>query len=424
VVLRQLFRRGRARLGPGRGGEWAAADGRRPRNPWLRLTARLATRVRVGQCTVLLPDGRRLRADGRDVEDSGPPVVLRIVRPRAVRRLLLGGSVGFAEAYMDGDWDSPDLAAFLEFAVRNENALGPPAEGLLPVRLVHRLGHLVRANTRWGSRRNIAEHYDLGNDFYGAWLDEGMTYSSALFNAGDQPLSEAQETKYRRLAGALGLRPGQHVLEIGCGWGGFAVMAAADYGCRVTALTLSERQAEYARRRVQAAGLADRVDIRIQDYRDVAGQFDRIASIEMFEAVGEAYWPAFFETVRNRLKAGGAAGLQVITIEEGRFQIYRKGVDFIQRYIFPGGMLPSPSGLSRQIAGAGLRLIERFAFGQSYALTLDRWQDRFQRAWPQIAALGYDERFRRMWEYYLAYCRAGFRAGSIDVWQLRIDRPS
>ncbi|HYN39432.1 MAG TPA: cyclopropane-fatty-acyl-phospholipid synthase family protein, partial [Rhodospirillales bacterium] len=321
-------------------------------------------------------------------------------------------------------WDSPDLTTLMELAALNEASIGDLAVGSSLVLLIHRLRHRLRENTQRGSRRNISSHYDLGNDFYAHWLDDGMTYSSALFATPEQPLRHAQDAKYGRLADLLDLRADQHLLEIGCGWGGFAERVAAAPGCRVTGVTLSAQQAAFARERVRAAGLEQRVTIQLQDYREVPGRFDRIASIEMFEAVGEAYWPTFFAVLRDRLVSGGIAAMQVITIEEARFGAYRRGADFIQHYIFPGGMLPTVSALSREIGRAGLRLTDRMTFGNSYALTLARWQSRFQKGWPQIRALGFDERFKRTWEYYLAYCEAGFRAGSIDVCQLRIEKPA
>jgi cyclopropane-fatty-acyl-phospholipid synthase len=349
--------------------------------------------------------------------------VLDVKNPALLlQRVARKGANGFAEAYVEGEWDSPDLVAILQIALENEPALGRLVRGFGLARGLDRLRHLARSNTRRGSRRNIAFHYDLGNEFYALWLDPGMTYSSAVFDAAGQSLQDAQDNKYRRLAENLDLRPGHHVLEIGCGWGGFATMAARDYGCRVTAITLSEQQLRYAGDRVRRAGLADRVEVRLQDYRDVAGQFDRIASIEMFEAVGEERWPVFFDTLRERLKPGGVAGLQIITIEDGRFEQYRRSADFIQRHVFPGGMLPSPSALAREIDRAGLTINDVFAFGPSYAETLAAWQRRFQRAWPRIRQLGFDDRFKRLWELYLAYCEAGFRAGAIDVAHYRIER--
>ena len=386
-----------------------------------RLLIRLARRMEVGQLSLALPDGGRAVVDGRQGRELR--AVLDVRDPAALlRRLLLKGATGFGEAYVDGHWDSPDLVRLLHLALANEAAVGAPVEGWGIARAVDRLRHFARANTRRGSRRNVADHYDLGNDFYALWLDSGMTYSSALFACADEPLEAAQDRKFRRLADALGLAPGHHVLEIGCGWGGFAIVAARDYGCRVTAITLSREQWRHARDRISAAGLADRVDIRLQDYRDVDGQFDRIASIEMFEAVGEAHWPTYFEILRRRLRPGGVAGLQIITIEDARFELYRRGVDFIQRYVFPGGMLPSPSALAREIERAGLRLVDSFTFGASYAETLAVWRERFRNAWPRIRDLGFDGRFKRLWEYYLAYCEAGFRSGAIDVAHFRIER--
>lgn len=401
---------------------WMPEPSPRPKNPWLRMLASLAARIQVGQCTLVMPGGRRLSAEGS--RERWLRTVVEIHRARAARRLMLRGTVGFAEAYMDGDWSCRDLPAFLELALRNETAIGERAEGLGLMRWIHRLAHRLRANNRRGSRRNISRHYDLGNEFYGLWLDRDMTYSSALFAAKDEPLAAAQDRKYRQLADMLALQPGQHVLEIGCGWGRFAEIAAGEYGCRVTALTLSRAQAAHARRRILAAGLTDRVNVRLQDYRDVSGQFDRIAAIEMFEAVGEDYWQGFFDVLRERLAPGGIAAMQVITIDDSRFERYRRGADFVQSYIFPGGMLPSPAVLVDHVRRAGLALDRWVSFGNSYALTLQRWQRRFQEAWPLIRTQGFDDRFKRMWEYYLAYCEAGFRAGAIDVCQMRIERPA
>ena len=389
-------------------------------SPWTRVFISLAKKMQVGQLSLVLPDGSNTVFSG-----SSRPViraVLNLHRPEAVRKVLLGGARGFGEAYMDGDWDSPDLSDLLKLAHANEPSLGAQAEGVGVALWIDRQRHRLRTNSRRGSRRNIAYHYDLGNGFYRHWLDPSMTYSSGLFHTGNESLESSQRTKYLRLADMLELRPGHRILEIGCGWGAFAVMAARDYGCHVTAITLSKEQHDYARQRAHDAGLSERIDVRLQDYRDVQGTFDRIASIEMLEAVGEEHWPRYFQIVRDRLKPGGIAGLQVITIEDGRFQTYRNGADFIQRYIFPGGMLPSPSIMQRQVEDAGLKVSDVFTFGASYARTLAIWQRRFQHAWPQIEQLGFDNRFKRMWEFYLAYCEAGFRNGSIDVAQYRIVR--
>ena len=397
----------------------AAETARRISGFWPRILASAVRRMAAGQLTLIGPGGEREVIAG---EAPGPKATLAIRRPRAVRRLLAGGDVGFAESYLDGDWESPDLAALIELAARNEHTMAEATRGLGIMRTWHRLRHLLRPNSRTGSRRNIAEHYDLGNDFYRLWLDPTMTYSSAIFTDPQLPLSEAQMAKYRRMAQSLELQPGHKVLEIGCGWGGFAEFAAGTYGCKVTGITLSQEQQRFARERVAKAGLADKVDIELIDYRDVPGSFDRIASIEMFEAVGEAHWPVFFEKVRNLLSPGGLAALQVILIEEARFDLYRRSADFIQRYVFPGGMLPSHAAFSRAAESARLKIDEAFHFGLDYARTLAEWQNSFQQAWPRVAALGFDTKFKRLWEYYLAYCEGGFRAGSIDVAQYRLKR--
>ncbi len=389
-------------------------------SPWTDMVARMASRIEIGQLSLVLPDGgNRVFSGHRGAE---PRAVLEIKHPRAVRRLLFGGSNGFAESYMDGDWDTPDLRALLRLAQVNETALGPSINGVALSRWIDRWRHLARFNSPRGSRRNIAYHYDLGNKFYELWLDPSLTYSSALFDGEDMTLEAAQARKIRRIAATVGLGPGQHVLEIGCGWGAFAVMAARDYGCRVTAITVSKAQHDHAKARAREVGLEDRIDVRLQDYRDVDGAYDRIVSIEMFEAVGEKHWPTFFDVVRKRLKQGGVAGLQIITIAGERFAQYRRGADFIQTYIFPGGMLPSLATLEREIARARLRLTDVHAFGRSYARTLAEWQDRFQRAWPEIRALGFDKRFQRMWAFYLAYCEAGFCTDAIDVAQYKIEQ--
>jgi len=393
----------------------------RPRGPATRFLLAMAARIETGSLLIETVDGTTVMVGHRD---AAPRAVVRLNRPSAlVLKLFSRGPVGFAEAYIDGDWDSPDLTAFLELCALNESVLGDRAAGLAPFRALNRLRHQARANTRRGSRRNISQHYDLGNAFYSRWLDPGMTYSSALFDGRATDLDSAQANKDRRMADILNLRPGLSVLEIGCGWGGFAVRMAGEYGCSVTAVTLSREQYEYTRARVFEAGLAETVDVRLQDYRDLTGSFDRVASVEMFEAVGEENWPLYFQVLRDRLKPSGIAALQVITIAERRFDAYRSGANFIQRYVFPGGMLPTDAALRREVARARLALRDAFHFGRSYGRTLALWQDRFQAAWPAIEADGFDRRFKRMWEFYLAYCEAGFRVGTIDVGQYRIVRP-
>jgi cyclopropane-fatty-acyl-phospholipid synthase len=321
-------------------------------------------------------------------------------------------------------WDSPNVTEVLRLGTANEMAWDAMLRGKPWARLASWVMHRLRPNTRKGAKRNIAEHYDLGNDFYGEWLDPSMTYSSALFENGQTDLRLAQEQKYRALCQALELRPGMTVLEIGCGWGGFAEMAAAEFGAVVTGITLSKAQLAYARERIAKAGLSEKVTLRLEDYRDTRGTFDRIASIEMFEAVGEEYWPAYFNTLRERLVPGGKAGLQVITIADRLFADYRKTADFIQRYVFPGGMLPSPTRLREEIARAGLQLTETRWFGKDYAETLRHWRAGFQAGWERIAGFSaqYDDRFKRLWEFYLGYCEVGFCAGFTDVGQIVIQK--
>lgn len=387
---------------------------------WTRLMLALAARVTHGSLTVTLPDGRALQARGTQ---PGPEARLDINHHRLAKRLLLGGNLAVGEAYLDGDFDSPDLAALTEWACRN-GELDDTLMGKPWLRLLRRIGFALAANSRRGSRRNIAYHYDLGNDFYARWLDPGMTYSAALWRDEQQTLEQAQAEKYRRLAGeVLQLSPGQRVLEIGCGWGGFACLAAREFGAQVHAVTISREQHDYAQARVQREGLGERVQIELRDYRDLTERYDAIASIEMIEAVGEKYWPRYFTQLRDRLMLQGRAGIQAIVIADRYFEDYRSTMDFIQAHVFPGGMLLSPQTVQQQATLAGLRVEDAFSFGRDYARTLHLWHKSFEAAWPQIRALdtrnklAFDERFRRMWRYYLAYCEGGFNAGTIDVLQ-------
>jgi cyclopropane-fatty-acyl-phospholipid synthase len=379
--------------------------------PARRVLGAMLSRVRCGGITITLPDGRRLEARGAR---SGPHATIVMHRWRTLVRLFLQGDLGLAEAYRDGDWSTPDLSAVLEFGARNDAGMNE-LDGSLLSRLSQRVVHRLRDNTRRRARQNISAHYDLGNGFYSLWLDPSMIYSSAIYRRGVTSLEHAQRDKVDRIVESLKLDGGESVLEIGCGWGALAMAMAERANARVTGLTLSPAQLEFAQSRVSAATLDDRVDLRLQDYRDVDGQFDRIVSIEMLEAVGESFWPTYFQTVKDRLKPGGRATIQVITIADEAFDHYRRGVDFIQRFIFPGGMLPSKSVMKQQIIGAGLRLDGVESFGPSYATTLVEWRRRFEESWPTIATMGFDEAFRRIWNYYLCYCEAGFRTGRVDV---------
>ena len=373
------------------------------------------SRLRRGTLDVTLPDGRKVRMGGAE---PGPQATMTLYNYSFASRLLNGGDIGIAEAYLRGEWDTPDLTQFLYlFCVNHELIQSMLGDNPL-MRFVQILRHWFNRNTRRQARRNIYAHYDIGNAFYSAWLDPGMTYSSALFEDDTADLAAAQNNKYRRLAEAIDLQPGQKLLEIGCGWGGFAEYVAKNHGAHVVGLTISKEQRDFARQRIHKAGLGDRVEIKFQDYRDERGHYDRIASIEMIEAVGEHFWPHYFSQLRDRLLPGGLVGLQAITIQDRFFQTYRREVDFIQRYVFPGGMLPSPEVLKSLGERFGVPVIRERVFGQDYARTLATWRNNFRAAWPNLTPLGFDDRFRRLWEYYLAYCEAGFLSGNIDVRQV------
>ena len=374
-----------------------------------RLVFELLEKIRGGLLEIRLPDGARfLFGEGE------PGVTMQVNDETVFARVLAKGDIGLAEAYLDGEWDSPDVTALLALLARNRDALRDAVYGSWRQLLAARLRHWFNRNSRAGSKRNIMAHYDLGNDFYRLWLDPSMSYSSALFDGtSDQPLQAAQDAKYRRILSRLAAEPGQRVLEIGCGWGGFAEMATHD-GLAVTGLTLSPAQLAWARQRVPSA------DLRLQDYRDTEERFDHVVSIEMFEAVGERWWPTYFRTVANALKPEGRAVIQSITIRDDLFATYRRGTDFIQQYIFPGGMLPSRAEFRAQAARQGLVVRDEYAFGVDYARTLALWRDAFDARWPQVAALGFDEPFRRLWRLYLSYCEAGFLAGNIDVVQFEL----
>ncbi len=387
---------------------------------------RLMDRIETGSLEVTFPDGSTYKTSGK----VGPSATLVIHNWRFVWRMLMKGNLGVAESYMDGDWSTAALSELVALGVANLDAFQTNRVLAALFGFVGFLTHRRNANTLKGSKRNIAFHYDLGNEFYETWLDPSMTYSSALFDEADTDtgastdMNAAQIRKYRRLADRLHLAPGDRVLEIGCGWGGFAEVAARDYGAKVVGLTLSEEQKTYASARMERLGLGDQVEIRLQDYRLVEGEFDKIVSIEMFEAVGEENWPIYFKLLKDRLAPGGSAALQVITIDENLFQSYRRRMDFIQAYIFPGGMLPSQEALTREITRQGLTLTDRHLFGISYAKTLQVWRDRFTAAWPQISKLGFDQRFKRMWLFYLCYCEGGFRAGRINVGHFMLTKDS
>jgi cyclopropane-fatty-acyl-phospholipid synthase len=382
------------------------------------LIRRLAGAVRVGRLTVRLPDGATVQAVGAD---PGPEAVLDVRDERFVRRLLGEGAIGLAEAWIDGEIETPDLASVIELAALHlEPGRRPPVPPTLQ-RAIQATWRAMAGPVSRGPLRTTVEHYDLGNDFFRPWLDRSMTYSSGVFADPATTLEEAQAEKYRRIALAAGLTEGMHVLEIGSGWGAFAAYAAGELGCKVTTTTVSKEQAAWVEDLVDARGLADLVEVRLEDFAVTPGTYDAIVSIEMIESIPRTRWPAYFDTLRARLVPGGRIALQVITVADRHWRSSDANPDFIRRYIFPGSQVPSPAIVRADTAAAGLRLVARRGFGASYARTLAEWRHRFEAAWPRIADLGFDERFGRMWRYYLAYCEGGFRAGRTDVSQLVLE---
>lgn len=383
-----------------------------------RILDRIDSRLERGAIEGILPDGSRRLLGGRA---PGPRPIVHLRSWRALARLVTSGSVGWYKSWELGEWSSPDPVPLFELFMLNAGSLGDTARAKGLFRLVNNVAHRFRDNDKARARENIAHHYDLGNDFYRAWLDPGMTYSSAIFAYPGQPLEEAQSNKLDRLLGRLALEPGQRLLDIGCGWGSLAEAAARDHGVEVTGLTLSAEQKAYADRRLEAAGLGTRCSIELTDYRDAEGRYDAVASVEMVEAVGQEYWPAYLSAIARLLKPGGRAALQFISIREPLFDDYAANADFIQTYIFPGGMLVSESRFRALAEQAGLSWNDREGYGADYAETLNLWRRRYDEAVAQGALpAGFDERFHRLWRYYLMYCEGGFRGAGIDVAQVTL----
>ena len=387
-----------------------------------RILFGVLSRLRAGRLAVTTPEGTRRVFVG---DEPGPSADLEIRDWKAVGRMVRAAEIGVAECWRDGLVATGDMTALLRLCEANQAAFESVWYGNPVVSFLYRLAHWLRPNTKAGSRRNIHAHYDLGNDFYALWLDRTMTYSSALFAQGlDGSLERAQEAKYERMLEAIGVTAAHHVLEIGCGWGGFAEYAVRTRGCRWTGITISKAQLEFGRERIRKAGLEDRVELRFQDYRDLEGQYDRIVSVEMIEAVGERWWPAYFGKLRDCLAPGGMASIQAITIDEAAFAKYRRTSDFIREYIFPGGMLAPVEVLARLGRSAGMRVREPFRFGLHYAETLRRWREAVDAKERAIKALGFDDRFLSIWRFYLHYCEVGFDARRIDVVHLELEKPA
>ncbi|WP_371153813.1 class I SAM-dependent methyltransferase [Jannaschia sp. 2305UL9-9] len=377
--------------------------------------------AKSGRMDVVLPDGRRFR---HEASEPGPVGEIIVHDPTVFTRLVREGDLGFTDAYLEGQWSTPDLMALYDLINKEGESLIQQNRGVMVARMFERIRFWLQQNSRRQARKNIEAHYDLGNDFYSLWLDDTMTYSAGIYETGQESLEAAQTAKYASIVDRMNVAAGEHVLEIGCGWGGFAEYAAKERGLRVTCLTLSPSQLKFAQERIEKAGLSDLVEFKLQDYRDETGTYDGIASIEMFEAVGQRYWPAYFSTLRDRLRPGRQASLQIITVPDRRWHIYTGSVDFIQKYIFPGGFLPAPFRLSEEIERAGLEEGSSLSIAKGYSLTLRRWFDRFNDRWDDIAALGFDDRFRRMWNTYLTSCAGAFEYDNCDVIQMIVRKPS
>jgi cyclopropane-fatty-acyl-phospholipid synthase len=383
-----------------------------------RFILTMLEKLEHGALHLELPDGKSAHFG-----NNSYPVTLRLHNWSLFEAVLKSGDIGFAETYIDGSWSTDNLSGLIELFIHNRHSVEALIYGKWWGNLLYRVRHLFNRNSRTGSRKNIHAHYDIGNDFYTLWLDPSMTYSSALFSNGPEDnLQDGQRAKYRRILQQLNVKAGERILEIGCGWGGFAETAAREGGAHVHGVTLSTEQLQFSQQRLHDSGLATQTNLQLMDYRDIDEQFDAIASIEMFEAVGEAYWPTYFESVSHNLKANGRACIQTIVIADELFERYRTGTDFIQQYIFPGGMLPSPAVFRAQAGKQGLRVVEEISFGLDYARTLAEWRDAFKQKLPHVRELGFDEQFLRTWEFYFGYCEAGFRADSINVMQFTLEK--
>ncbi len=384
-----------------------------------RLLTRILKNIEFGSIKITTPRNKILEFTG---SKEGPNADIQLKSWRVLIRTIWGGHTYFFESFRRGEWETSDLYALLLFGELNETSVDKVMKSTIWRRLIEQVLHKLNQNSRKGSKRNIAAHYDLGNSFYQLWLDKSMTYSSALFEGQTTCLSEAQRQKYLRIANKIELKEGDKLLEIGCGWGGFAEIAAKEFGCQVTGLTLSKEQASSCKKRLKDSGIERKVDIRLEDYRDVKGLYDKIVSIEMLEAVGEKFWRRYFESIRDRLAPGGKAAIQTITIKDDCFESYKKNPDFIQQFIFPGGMLPTPSAIKHNVEAVGLKLTDTFYFGKSYIKTLHLWDQEFKKEWSRIEELGFDTNFKNTWTYYLNYCAAGFQSGRINVGQFLIQK--
>ena len=384
---------------------------------WQMILEKMLKNLKVGEIKVTFPN-KDIKTFKGSID--GPSADIIFTTEKSIKDCILGGSIGFCEAIIYDEIQSKDLSKLIEIGAHEESGLNTTGNGHYFFKTLNKFFHLLNNNSLKGSKKNISAHYDLGNKFYKLWLDKSMTYSSAYFGKKNFSLNEAQENKYRKISEMVDLKKQYNVLEIGCGWGGFAEFASKNYNSFVTAITISKEQYEFSKKRIEVKGLNNSVDVKLLDYRNIRGSFDKIISIEMIEAVGEKYWPIYFNQIKNLLKPNGTAAIQVITIDDKYFDGYKKFPDFIQKYIFPGGMLPSMKVLEKPISQSGLKIDKIDSFGKDYASTLSIWKKQFNRAWPKISKLGFDDKFYRMWNLYLSYCEGGFKSGSIDVKQIKL----
>lgn len=383
------------------------------------LFFKIMDRIQVGHFVLHLPDGEIKNYHGKTPGRKGELIIRDYA---SISKILASGDIGLAEAYRDGMVDSPDMTALLLLCIENQSALEAVFRGNFFGMIYYRLRHLFRGNSRKGSKKNIQAHYDLGNNFYKLWLDPTMTYSAAIFKNKDESLEEAQKNKYQRIIDTIQPKSSDHILEVGCGWGGFATMAAIQTGCKVTCLTLSQEQYQYATDLVRKMGLDDQVIIKICDYRDETGIYDHIVSIEMVEAVGEEYWEQYFNMIESKLRPGGRAMLQSIYIIDDLFDSYRKSTDFIQQYIFPGGMVLAPQVFEKYSVKNNLEIKDFYKFGLDYAQTLNLWRKEFKEKYAEVKQIGFDEGFLKIWDFYYTYCEAGFLSRRIDVAQIVLQK--
>ena len=390
-----------------------------------RATLKLLLRLKHGTLTIKLPDGSVQRFGN----GQGPQASLHLLNWNVCSAALKSGDIGFAESYIAGDWTTPHLTDLLQVLIVNRKEVEDMIYGTWLGRFAYRVKHLLNRNTKANSQKNIHAHYDLGNAFYELWLDGTMNYSSAIFETPETSMKDAQHAKVRRALRMAQVKPGDRVLEIGCGWGALAEKATKEFDANVVGVTLSTEQLEWAQKRMQREGVSSQADLRLQDYRDIGkttvdAPFDAICSIEMVEAVGREYWPEYFQTVARLLKPGGHACIQSIVIADELFERYLTSTDFIQQYVFPGGCLPCPKEFRAQAAKAGLQVIDEFSFGQDYARTLQLWREQFAAQKAHVLQLGFDERFIRIWEFYLSYCEAAFLEANTDVVQYTLRKPA